>query len=165
MPVDPNQHEAERRRSLEAYEQRRKAVRASDADRDRAVTQLRQHLIEGRLTAEEFSDRVDQAFAARTTADVEHALRELPHLPYKGTTAAVPERSGSPHEPDRTSQRRGLAVHAVTYAAVNALLIAIWLVSSIAERDVNGFWPVWVLLGWGIGLAVHAGQVLSGGDR
>ncbi|HKF00634.1 MAG TPA: DUF1707 domain-containing protein [Actinomycetes bacterium] len=162
MPLDPDQYEAERRRSMEAYEQGPKIIRASDADRDRAVAQLRQHLIDGRITAEEFSERVDQAFAARTTADIEHALRELPHVPYKGTTAPLPERAPVTDVATARTERRELAVHAATYLAVNALLILVWLVSLAAGRGTNGFWPLWVLLGWGIGLVAHAARVRGG---
>ena len=39
-------------------------MRASDADRDRVATLLREHHAAGRLTAQEFSDRLDKAFAA-----------------------------------------------------------------------------------------------------
>jgi hypothetical protein len=36
----------------------------------------------------------------------------------------------------------------VAYVIVNALLIGVWAVSGAGY-----FWPVWVLGGWGIGLA------------
>ncbi len=39
--------------------------RVADADRDRTVTQLREHVVEGRLTLDEFSDRVGQALAGQ----------------------------------------------------------------------------------------------------
>jgi len=45
--------------------------RLSDAERDQAVTSLRDHLLAGRLTLEEFSERVDQAYAARVHADLD----------------------------------------------------------------------------------------------
>jgi hypothetical protein len=53
-------------------------VRASDADRDRAVQALREHLAAGRLTLEEFTERMSAALAATTTADLDVPLRELP---------------------------------------------------------------------------------------
>ena len=53
-------------------------VRASDDDRDRAVLALREHLAAGRLTLEEFTERMTAALAAPTTADLEAPLRELP---------------------------------------------------------------------------------------
>jgi hypothetical protein len=51
-------------------------VRASDADRERAVLALREHLVAGRLTLEEFTDRVSTALAATTTEEL--AVRDLP---------------------------------------------------------------------------------------
>jgi DUF1707 SHOCT-like domain/Cell wall-active antibiotics response LiaF, C-terminal len=53
-------------------------VRASDADRERAVVSLREHLAAGRLTLEEFTERMTAALAATTTADLDTPLRELP---------------------------------------------------------------------------------------
>jgi hypothetical protein len=53
-------------------------VRASDADRERAVLALREHLAAGRLTLEEFTERMSAALAATTTADLDAPLRELP---------------------------------------------------------------------------------------
>src|SRR6266404_3325716 len=53
-------------------------VRASDDDRDRAVLALREHLAAGRLTLEEFTERMSTALAATTTADLDPPLCELP---------------------------------------------------------------------------------------
>ena len=39
-------------------------IRASDADRDRTAALLREHHAAGRLTAEEFNERLDKAYAA-----------------------------------------------------------------------------------------------------
>jgi hypothetical protein len=55
-------------------------VRASDSDRDRAVLALREHLAAGRLTLEEFTDRMSAALAATTTAELEPVLHELPAM-------------------------------------------------------------------------------------
>jgi Domain of unknown function (DUF1707)/Cell wall-active antibiotics response 4TMS YvqF len=53
-------------------------VRASDDDRERAIRALREHLAAGRLTLEEFTERMSAALAATTTADLDSPLRELP---------------------------------------------------------------------------------------
>jgi hypothetical protein len=53
-------------------------LRASDADRDRAIIELREHTAAGRLTLEEFSERVDQAVAARTLAELQAVRSDLP---------------------------------------------------------------------------------------
>jgi hypothetical protein len=54
------------------------AVRASDADREEAITALREHCAAGRLTLEEFSARADEAYAATTVEELERVQRELP---------------------------------------------------------------------------------------
>jgi len=53
-------------------------IRASDADRDRAASLLREHHAAGRLTAEEFSERLDKAFSAKTLGEIDGLLRDLP---------------------------------------------------------------------------------------
>jgi hypothetical protein len=56
-------------------------LRASDAERDQVVDQLRQHVADGRLTMDEFEQRVAEALAAKTLAELGPVLRELPPLP------------------------------------------------------------------------------------
>jgi Domain of unknown function (DUF1707) len=54
------------------------AVLVSDKEREYTVSQLRGHWLSGRLTAEEFEQRVDEALHARSTSDLWQALRALP---------------------------------------------------------------------------------------
>ena len=67
-------------------------VRVGDADRDAVTAQLREHYADGRLTLEELNERLDQAFAAKTKADLNTVMRDLPQatrpaagMPYGGT--------------------------------------------------------------------------------
>jgi hypothetical protein len=53
-------------------------VRVSDAERERAVALLREHTVAGRLTLEEFSTRVEAAYAAKTETEVDGITRDLP---------------------------------------------------------------------------------------
>jgi len=59
------------------------ALRASDADRERTVAVLREHAVEGRLTLEEFTDRMSAAYLAQTSDELERLVRDLPsaHFP------------------------------------------------------------------------------------
>lgn len=50
----------------------------------------------------------------------------------------------------RIKARRDFWWHAGTYIIINGLLVAIWALSGG-----GGFWPVWTMLGWGVGLAFH----------
>jgi hypothetical protein len=64
----------------------------SDADRDRAVSELSEALQAGRITADEFDQRSGQALAARTGKDLTALLADLPveHAP---ATRTAPERA------------------------------------------------------------------------
>ena len=53
-------------------------VRASDAERDATVERLSQATGEGRLTLEEFSDRMEHATTARTRAELDRLVTDLP---------------------------------------------------------------------------------------
>lgn len=53
-------------------------LRASDADRDAAAAVINSALAEGRLTAEEHSDRLDAIYSAKTHADLVPLLEDLP---------------------------------------------------------------------------------------
>jgi Domain of unknown function (DUF1707) len=50
----------------------------SDAERERAVGSLRDHLLAGRLSLEEFSERVELAYQARVGRELARAQRDLP---------------------------------------------------------------------------------------
>jgi hypothetical protein len=51
----------------------------------------------------------------------------------------------------RIEKRAEFRNHALAYLLVNGMLIAIWAITS------GGFfWPMFPILGWGIGLAFHA---------
>jgi hypothetical protein len=59
-------------------ESREPALRVSDSEREAAISALREHFFAGRLDVEEFTERVDQAYTAKTRADLEAVGRELP---------------------------------------------------------------------------------------
>jgi hypothetical protein len=53
-------------------------IRASDADRDRIADILGDALAEGRLDAGEHSDRIDAVYRAKTLAELEPLVQDLP---------------------------------------------------------------------------------------
>jgi hypothetical protein len=65
------------------------SIRASDADRDRTVAALAEHLLAGRLTLEEYSDRVDTALRARVNGELARLQDDLPKV-FPGPPAARP---------------------------------------------------------------------------
>ena len=58
--------------------ERTPAVKASDAEREQTVAVLRAHAVEGRLTLEEFAQRLDTVYEARTRPELEKLTRDLP---------------------------------------------------------------------------------------
>ena len=52
----------------------------------------------------------------------------------------------------RLKAKREFWQHVVVYVLVNSLLVVIWAVTNSGTH----FWPMWPMLGWGIGLAMHA---------
>ncbi|HEX6582616.1 MAG TPA: DUF1707 domain-containing protein [Thermoleophilaceae bacterium] len=113
---------------------------ASDADRDRAAERLRAATAEGRLTSEELEERLERAFSARTDAELEPLVADLP----------APRRAPRPRD-------RG---HERAYVATMLLLVAIW-----ALTGAGSFWPIWPMLGWGIGVLADTGGRLRGPCR
>lgn len=71
------------------------SVRASDAERERAIQRVRDAAGEGRLTLEELADRIEAAADASTRADLERLTADLPAAPAPAPEVAVPARAGS----------------------------------------------------------------------
>jgi len=53
-------------------------LRASDAERERVAEALRRHHLDGRLDTEELQERLERAYAARTTGELAPLLADLP---------------------------------------------------------------------------------------
>jgi uncharacterized ion transporter superfamily protein YfcC len=51
-------------------------------------------------------------------------------------------------------KKRDFRSHLFIYLAVNAMLVVIWAVTSSGF-----FWPIFPILGWGVGLAANAWDV------
>ena len=54
----------------------------------------------------------------------------------------------------RVKAKRDFKNHIAAYLIVNTLLVVIWAVSGGGY-----FWPIWVIAGWGVGLALNAWTV------
>src|SRR6516162_9999240 len=93
-------------------------VKASDADREHAIGVLREAFAEGRLTAEEHSARVGQAYAARTYAELATVSADLPAGP-------------SAHRPAPLSSSPGTGVATATDRRTNPLAVAALVCSVI----------------------------------
>jgi Domain of unknown function (DUF1707)/2TM domain len=113
-------------------------LRASDAEREQAATALREHAAAGRLTIDELDQRAQAAFAARTREELEALFEDLP--------------GELPARPDRRLQAKARAhsAHVRSYVLVSLGLVAIWALGGAGY-----FWPLWPIIGWGIGVASH----------
>ncbi|MGA9874948.1 MAG: 2TM domain-containing protein [Solirubrobacteraceae bacterium] len=62
------------------------------------------------------------------------------------------------HERSARNQRKGFQIHATVFVAVQILIVAVWAL----QWQLGGTsypWFVYVLLGWGIGLAAHYASI------
>ena len=128
-------------------------IRASDTDRDRATTLLREHHAAGRLTAEEFHERMDRALEAKTLGELDELMGDLPAIDlYKLPDASLrraPPRLGQsllPADLGGSSPARFApgAVAMGVWAAVTSALVAIWAVAAVVG---GGTWfPWWALI-------------------
>jgi 2TM domain len=60
----------------------------------------------------------------------------------------------------RIKAKREFRGHVFAYVAVNTLLVVIWAVTGAGF-----FWPIFPMLGWGIGLAFHGWETYSPRDQ
>jgi hypothetical protein len=80
------------------------AMRAASADRERAVDVLKAGFAEGRLTQEEYNDRMGRAYAARTYGELAALTADLPAGPWP-----VPSPWPMPIQPVQTTNSMAIA--------------------------------------------------------
>ncbi|HYZ54320.1 MAG TPA: DUF1707 domain-containing protein [Streptosporangiaceae bacterium] len=106
----------------------RNDVRASDAERDSAAAQLREHFVQGRLTLDELKGRLDTALTAKTRRQLDTVLADLPPHAQR---SRVPQ-PVQPAFPGR-------------YAALAVLIIvmAVWLLAAawFSQHGYGGYGP------------------------
>ena len=110
--------------------------RASDAEREATADRLRIAGGDGRLDPEELEQRLDAAYGAKTVGELTALTRDLPAAP-----APAPA-------PERPIGSQAVRARLASFIVVNTICIAIWAASGAS----GGFWPIWVILGTGIGL-------------
>lgn len=124
---------------------REASLRVSDAERERVAESLRDHFSAGRLSDEDLSERVEAAYGARTRGELERLTQDLPA---RGEPGRQPRR--------RSAFETSVRIHLTVYLVVNLALIGIWAASGGGY-----FWPIWPILGWGIGVGCHAAPLLA----
>jgi len=123
-------------------------------DRDRVTSLLREHHAAGRLTAEEFHDRMERALDAKTLGELDELLADLPAIdlyqlpdaslrrapPHLGQSLLPADRRGS-GDPVRLAPG---TVAMGAWAVVTSVLVALWAVALVVG---SGTWfPWWALI-------------------
>jgi hypothetical protein len=117
-------------------------VRASDAERERTVAQLRRAYAAGRLKLRELERRVEQAYDATWRHELRALTRDLPFELPVDRRRVVSGVDGF--------QRALLRLHAWCYLAFNTVLVSMW-----AWGGGHEFWPALSLIPGGALLAWH----------
>jgi hypothetical protein len=156
-------------------------MRASDGDRQQVVERLRGALEDGRLSMEEFADRMGTAFQAVTYGDLALLCADLPDLspvlaspgmaspvlasPVIAGTGAAAGTAVRPAACSRTGYLAGLPLALKILWTIWLVAVSVNVVVWILVRDPGGHlgypWPVWVAGPYGaVLLAVSAAVTL-----
>ena len=123
------------------------SLRAADADREAVADRLRTAHAEGRLTVEEFGERLDAAFAARTMGELAGLTADLPAE--RARVARTGDEAEATPVPVGATHRAGLRAAWGAWATAVLVTSAIWLIISVSNGDLEYFWPIWVAGPWG----------------
>ncbi|WP_329135444.1 DUF1707 and DUF4190 domain-containing protein [Streptomyces sp. NBC_01476] len=109
---------------------------AGDADRDRAANVLREAFAEGRLTQDEYEERIGRAFQARTYEELDVLTEDIPKPPPPPVPAAFrpyptpyPRYPAPPYGPPQTN---GKAVASLAVSIVAGWSFGVGPVVAIA---------------------------------
>jgi hypothetical protein len=121
---------------------------AGDRDRQKAADLLGQALAQGYLQIDEYDQRLQQVFQTHTAEELQELLTGLPLDTIRR------------HDPRRraarlAAARRGVRMHLAAYLAMVVIVLTVWAAVA-ATTDATYFWPIWPILGAGIGLFSHA---------
>jgi hypothetical protein len=127
----------------------REDLRAGDGDRKAVAEQLKAALDEGRLDLSEYDERLQRTYAAKTYADLDGLLDDLPgtvpvqhsQIQPAAPVAAVAE----PVHPVSPGGRQ-IARWVGPYAGVILVCTLIWLITSVSAGHATYFWPFWMLI-------------------
>jgi hypothetical protein len=128
-------------------------LRVSDRARDAFAARLRDAHTDGRLTIDEFHQRIDAVYEAKTYAEVEALIHDLPE---SAATTVEAEAEPGP-SPDRTSARgnRVMRVLWIIWACIVFVDLTIWSLHSIASGRLTLFWPIWLAVPGLVLLSIH----------
>jgi hypothetical protein len=140
-------------------------MRAGDSDRKVVADQLKTALDEGRLDLDEFDERIQLTYAAKTFRDLDGLLDDLPgtvpvaHSQVQPAATAQPPASAGQ---STAAPRRAPWEMLGPYGGVFLVCVLIWLITSVSARELTYFWPVWVMIPLVLGII---GQQRGGAGR
>jgi hypothetical protein len=111
-------------------------LRIGDAERDAAMTQLREHFVAGRLTFDELSERIDFALTAKTQRQIDRLMADLPRPPRPSRAARAEPALPGP-APDAG---RFLVFAMLLFALATWILIMAWM---SRYSHLGGAYPNW----------------------
>ncbi|MFF0863290.1 DUF1707 domain-containing protein [Nonomuraea sp. NPDC003560] len=120
-------------------------MRASDVDRDRVAAILREHTAQGRITMEEFNERLEELYKSKTYGDLAKLTADLPDVDLRHRPAkpeAAPATRGNLHP--------GMRAAWGAWATASAINWVIWLIVSLSSDHMIYPWPLWVMGPWGV---------------
>jgi hypothetical protein len=121
-------------------------TRAGDRERQATAATLGQALAEN-LDMTEYEQRVRLAFSAQTTGELGRLLDDLP-------AHQLRLRDPRRHAARQAAARMSIRLHAAAYLMMVVVVLVVWLTVGLSAGAWY-FWPVWPILGAGIGLAAH----------
>lgn len=113
-------------------------LRIGDAERDAAATRLREGYAQGRLTLDEFNERLGTALAATTERELSQVTRDLPHPAAMAPPLAQaapgggPRRSGYGHQHQGYGRDYQHSGRRRRFLPVLAMLALVWLLISLS---------------------------------
>lgn len=131
-------------------------ARAGDSDRANTAHLLGLALAQGYLEMADYESRLQTAFAAATRAELRALTADLPVDRLRRDDPAR-------REARRRAARRSVQWHVAGYLAGSLLMLGIWLAVGLSAGSWY-FWPVWPIMGWGIGVVCHTVPVLTHGS-
>jgi hypothetical protein len=118
-------------------------MRAADADRQKVADQLKFALDEGRLSLQEYDDRVRLAYASKTYKELLLLVTDLPRPGLNASEVAARRRAE-----ERRAARRLPTALLVLWTIWAALAVVNLVVFGLVSATVDGGvypWPVWLL--------------------
>ncbi len=107
---------------------RDRRMRASDADREATANVLRRHYTEGRLDSQEYDERIERCYTAKTLAELDELFGDLPRV-------------------ETRKQESGHVRHAYRppwrFAVIAPVVIALIVISALTGAHL--FWLAWPL--------------------